>query len=679
MKFQVLVSALLLYGSFAGAAKFDQYILAATSRTIIPVSVYNVNGSVIGAQNPILGGYSKPAKFQDVSAVTYDFGKNIGGIVSFTVSQVTGKNQFIGVTFSESSMWISGESSDGSVVTGLDAPLWFPITGLGVYKAHADNQRGGFRYMSLIHNSTGTVELDAVSIQFTAMPHWPDNGLKNYSGYFNCDDELLNRIWYAGAYTCQLCTIDPKHGNTLNDFTATSFDPSKPIKAWYANTTISNGSSTLVDGAKRDRLIWPGDMTIELPTVFVSTNDLPTIRDGIDLVFQLQQHNGALPYVGLQAIPAVSDTYHLHGLGALYSYYMYSGDKAYVQSLWNKWKLGLEYSINKTDSSGLMNVTLTNDWGRLGQGGHNIAANAFLFHTIQLGLQLASSLNDDAVTTRWAKTAAGIEAAANKLLWDDGAKMYRDNETTTLMPQDGNVWAIVSGLADTPSKKQLISAALTKRWGKYGAISVEIRNYVAPFIGSVELWAHALAGNHDTMHKLIRLQWGFMLDGQRMTNSTFIEGYDANGVLTWPGYEYDQRVSHAHGWATGPTSALTFYTAGLQILSAGGKTWRIAPGLANLSRAEAGFETPLGQFSVSTKKGSRGEVSVSFSTPAGTSGEVWIPKPNCKALLSLQCPGQRGRHMPMWDTGKKGSLNERYLIVDNLPTGNWQAEVKCLH
>jgi len=48
-------------------------------------------------------------------------------------------------------------------------------------------------------------------------------------------------------------------------------------------------------------------------------------------------------------------------------------DKAYLQSLWTKWKLALEFSMSKIDSSGLMNVTLTNDWGRLGQGGHNIA------------------------------------------------------------------------------------------------------------------------------------------------------------------------------------------------------------------------------------------------------------------------------------------------------------------
>ena len=47
-----------------------------------------------------------------------------------------------------------------------------------------------------------------------------------------------------------------------------------------------------------------------------------------------------------------------------------------------------------------------------------------------------------------------------------------------------------------------------------------------------------------------------MLDDPRMTNSTFVEGYSATGELHYA-YTNDPRISHAHGWATGPTSSLT--------------------------------------------------------------------------------------------------------------------------
>ena len=93
-----------------------------------------------------------------------------------------------------------------------------------------------------------------------------------------------------------------------------------------------------------------------------------------------------------------------------------------------------------------MNVTAPNDWLRFGMGGHNIEANAILYYTINQGIYLASALNDTANITSWQETADRIKTAANELLWVPEEGMYRDNETTTLMPQDGNAWAVVANL-----------------------------------------------------------------------------------------------------------------------------------------------------------------------------------------------------------------------------------------
>jgi hypothetical protein len=72
-------------------------------------------------------------------------------------------------------------------------------------------------------------------------------------------DELLNRIWYAGAYTNQLCTIDPHHGNALVHLGTINSSVSDATNVtWYYNYTITEGSSALVDGAKRDKLVWAG-------------------------------------------------------------------------------------------------------------------------------------------------------------------------------------------------------------------------------------------------------------------------------------------------------------------------------------------------------------------------------------------------------------------------------------
>lgn len=256
-------------------------------------------------------------------------------------------------------------------------------------------------------------------------------------------------------------------------------------------------------------------------------------------------------------------------------------------------------------------------------GGHNIEANAILYQTIIQAIDIANLLNDTAQTAAWTSQAAKIKSAANALLWNESEGLYRDNETTTLTPQDGNAWAIISNLIDSPSKIQSISAALTKRWGPYGAPAPEADITVSPFIGSFELQAHLIAGNATRALALMRLQWGFMLNDPRMTNSSFIEGYSTNGVLHYPAYKNDPRISHAHGWSTGPTSSLTFGIAGLHIESAGGKVWRIEPQPGDLKSVEAGFETSLGFFEAKTVVSFSGKsIEINFETPVGTRGSV---------------------------------------------------------
>jgi hypothetical protein len=128
------------------------------------------------------------------------------------------------------------------------------------------------------------------------------------------------------------------------------------------------------------------------------------------------------------------------------------------------YKEAISFSLSSIDSSGLMNVTSPSDWLRFGMGGHNIEANAILYYTLNQALDLAHALNDTTHTANWTATAARLKSAANALLWDAPAGMYRDNETTNLHPQDGNSWAIVANLTQNSTQTQLISTALAARW-----------------------------------------------------------------------------------------------------------------------------------------------------------------------------------------------------------------------
>jgi hypothetical protein len=305
-------------------------------------------------------------------------------------------------------------------------------------------------------------------------------------------------------------------------------------------------------------------------------------------------------------------------------------------------------------------------------GGHNIEANSILYYTINQAITLATILNDTTVIPSWQSYAAGIKTAANNPLWNATAGLYRDNETTSFNPQDGNSWAVVSNITSTPDQIQSISSNLISRWGPYGAPAPEAGATVSPFISGFELQAHILAGNATAALDLMRLEWGFMLNDARMTNSTFIEGYSTDGALHYAPYTNDPRVSHAHGWATGPTSVLTFGIAGLQIGSAGGRTWKIEPGLGDLTSVEAGFVAPAGGFEVKATVDEKGDVEVWFVTPEGTTGSVSLLAPGCEGTLVLE----ESKGKKITKGCGKGQGSEK-VNVDDVPGGTWTAKYVC--
>ncbi|PIL35434.1 hypothetical protein GSI_02161 [Ganoderma sinense ZZ0214-1] len=627
---RVLVTLLLAAGAVA-LVPYQQYILAPPSRTVRPIAVRLQSGSLSSAtallDNSISSKQSLTLDASTASSVTYDFGKNIAGWVNFNTSSSDGS---VGFTFTESSLWISSEASDATADGGLDAPLVFNITGAGHYAAPNKKERGAFRYLTVVNLGSTPLSIDDLWVHFTAMPHWADDSLQKYTGWFHSNDEKLNRVWYAGAYTNQLVTIDPTRGDALNFLgTINSNSTVDGTLDWWLNTTITNGTSTLTDGAKRDRLVWSGDMAIAVPGIAVTTFDLISIRNALDSLFILQNANGQLPYAGypFNELGIVSFTYHLYALIGVGNLYHWSGDQSFLDENWLQWKAGLEWALAQIDNTGLANVTASADWLRFGMGGHNIEANSILFYTLNVGLELARNQNDSATIDRWSQLAAGIQSAAVPLLWQPDVGLFKDNETTTLAPQDGNAWAVKSGLVTNASQVIQISEALQARWGQYGAPAPEAADAVSPFISGFELEMHFMANRTVAALTLIRNMWAdFMLDDPRMTNSTFIEGYSTTGELHYAPYTNDPRISHAHGWATGPTSSLTTYIGGIQLLSEAGATWAIVPQVGDLTDVDVGFSTSLGGFS--SKWSVEGNVfRIEIQTPKGTTGTIGLPLP----------------------------------------------------
>jgi len=105
---------------------------------------------------------------------------------------------------------------------------------------------------------------------------------------------------------------------------------------------------------------------------------------------------------------------------------------------------------------------------------YNLQANSILYYTLGLGITLADVLGDsDAVRDIYTSNRTTIQTAVNELLWDEEAGWFNDNTETDLKPQDGNVWAILSGLTNDEPRITRILDNLQSRWTQWGPTSVE--------------------------------------------------------------------------------------------------------------------------------------------------------------------------------------------------------------
>lgn len=584
----------------------EELSLSPTSRTVRPVAVHSTSGSVADPQNVLSG---QPTRLSGTNAsITLDFGKEVGGIATLSFAATSGA-QRVGLAFTESSLYI-GRASDASSGGNADGALHGDATTNGTYVMPTSRLRGGFRYLTVFLDTAGWVDLTGVSLAFTPAPGKANPA--DYANYFYSSDNLLNRIWYAGAYTAQTNIIASNQGR--------AWPP--PASEWDNSAVVGVGNSVLVDGAKRDRTVWPGDLGIAVPTAYASMNELEATRNALSTMYGAQDANGEIPWSGPVFNLKGSDTYHTWTLLGTSLYYTYSADRTWLDSVWSNYTRGMQFILAKIDGSNLLNVTQTQDWARAGQGGENIQANALLYAALTGGAYLATVKGDNGLAASYANSAAALKTAANARLWDANAGMYRDNPTSNLYPQDGNSLAVWYGLTDSPSKATSIVHKLSTRWNAFGATTPEWGGGVHPFPGGMEVHAHFTANDDFTALAQIRRTWGYMLDSPIGTKSTFWEGINADGGLAYGG----SFMSLAHGWSSGPTSALTFYVLGTAPETQVGQ-YRFVPHPGDLTSAEGRITLPQGPLNAAwSRNPAAGTYTARLTSPGGTTGKIGVPK-----------------------------------------------------
>ncbi len=397
-----------------------------------------------------------------------------------------------------------------------------------------------------------------------------------YKGSFRSNDERLNKIWMTGAYTVHL-----------------------------------NMQEYLWDGIKRDRLVWVGDLHPEVMTV----NSVFGYNEVVPKSLDLARNTTALP----NWMSGIS-SYSIWWLLIQRDWYYYQGDLAYLKEQQTYMSDLLRHLISKVDKDGREQLDGNRflDWpSSENKVGIDAGLQAMMLMAMRAGEELCTILNDKALVMQCKETAERMMKASKQVV-----KELKQSDKAP----------------DAPGSKQgaallTLAGLMSPEEANNSFLSVGGARGFSTFYGYYMLRAMAAAGNYQGALDVIRQYWGAMLD---LGATTFWEDFNMDwlpnaapidelvpegkkdihgdyGDYCYKGF----RHSLCHGWASGPTSWLSEYVLGVQVVEPGCKVVRIVPHLGDLQWVEGTFPTPQGIITIRHEKRTDGTIQSDVKAPQG--------------------------------------------------------------
>lgn len=364
-----------------------------------------------------------------------------------------------------------------------------------------------------------------------------------YLGSFECDNELLNKIYDVCAYTVHL-----------------------------------NMQNMLWDGVKRDRLVWIGDIYPEMKTICSVFGDHEIIDDCLRFVPATNQVPGW---------PNNFTTYGLWYLLILWDWYWYNGREELVFELKEYWLALLKQLLELVhpereeilDESELQRGFFL-DWPT--NGTEEAKAGVYALYSMTL---LASS-----------KLCGLVKESELEKQCLDYARLLK----TRKWNHNGRKQVVaMMELADM-IEKEVAGSALSKDGGR------GMSTFMSYFILSAtaeaadmstaqdmlsEYYGAMLDAGATTFWEDFDLEW--VQKGASIEKILEPGEYDIhgdNGKFCYQGF----RHSLCHGWSAGPVAFLVEQVLGIQILEAGCRKIAVKPQLGKLKWAKGTYPTPYG-------------------------------------------------------------------------------------
>ena len=486
---------------------------------------------------------------QPEGGILYDFGKETFGYL--TLKNLSGKG-IIDIYYGES----PGEAKDKAYcetldklqleagqVTDLAIRQTSPLS--GIENEYTLENSKAFRYVYITHEPG--VQIGEVSMQYEYLP-------EEYRGTFRCNDEELNRIWEVGAYTMHL---------TTREF--------------------------FIDGIKRDRWVWSGDAIQSYLMNYYLFFDSESVKRTIWLLR------------GKDPVTSHSNTimdYTFYWFLSVYDYYLYSGDRQFVNQLYPRMQTMMDYVLGRTNKNGMVEG-MSGDWvfvdwadGYLDKKGELSFEQVLFCRSLETMALCAGLVGDRTNQQKYEKLAATLKAKLETTFWNASKQALVHNSINGVqsdaVTRYANMFSVFFNYL-TPEKQQAIKHSVL--------LNDSILKITTPYMRFYELEALCALGEQETVMQEMKAYWGGML---KEGATSFWEKYNPkeSGTqhLSMYGRPYGKSLYHA--WGASPIYLLGKYYLGVKPVKEGYKEFSITPVLGGLKWMEGSVPTPNGNIHI---------------------------------------------------------------------------------
>jgi len=426
-----------------------------------------------------------------------------------------------------------------------------------------------------------------VKIETKSDPLVIDDIYGTFAGYpfemkakFNAGDTILDKILETGWHTARLCAME-----------------------------------TYMDCPYYEQLQYVGDTRIQALVSLYNSGDDRLVRNAIDLIDQSRMAEGATlsryPTANAQEIP----TFSLWWIGMLYDYWMYRGDKQYIQSHIPGMRMVLQFFRKYQQANGLLQnppYWMFTDWcetkgwhgGTAPQGsnGNSSILDLQLLWAYQLAAELENSIGMKEYAAQYTTAANKLEQSIKTTYWNTAKGLFADTPEKDLYSQHANTLAILTHLVSGSEAKTLAAKILQDK--SLTEATIYFKYYVHLAL------AKAGYGNEY-------LQW---LDIWR-------KNFDM-GMTTWAEMsDINRSRSDCHAWGSSPNIEFFRIVLGVDTDAPGFTKIKVEPHLGDLKNASGEIPHPNGTIKVNYHLDAEGKLKAVIQLPANTSGNfVWKGK-----------------------------------------------------